>query len=95
MSDTLSGTLETDSFPMRAIITDDPLRIKMLAAHHLDNAVIKHEQGDELVYTGNYRQPKLKMGNCRTHFSFHVKTMNCYHRYWERNDQIRACYIVK
>jgi len=61
MSDTLSGTLETDSFPMRAIITDDPLRIKMLAAHHLDNAVIKHEQGDELVYTGNYRRTAVAL----------------------------------
>ena len=40
--------------PGRAILTDDPLRAKMLAAHHLENSDLIHEHGDALVYTGRY-----------------------------------------
>ena len=40
--------------PERVILTDDPLRAKMLAAHHLEYAALIFEQGDVLVYFGSY-----------------------------------------
>ena len=43
-----------DVHPGRVILTDDPLRAKMMAAHHLENAVLLYENGDELLYFGSY-----------------------------------------
>lgn len=45
---------ETEVHPERVILSDDPLRVKMLAAHHLDNAALLHEKDDELLYFGSY-----------------------------------------
>jgi len=36
-------------------MTDDPLRARMLAAHHLENSEQIHEHGDVLVYLGGYK----------------------------------------
>jgi purine-nucleoside phosphorylase len=38
----------------RVIITDDRLRAKMLAAHHLEDSALVYEQGDFLIYEGSY-----------------------------------------
>ena len=38
--------------PEKAIITDDPMRVKMLVAHHLDNAVQITENRGMSAYTG-------------------------------------------
>ena len=50
----LFGCIETGNYPGRVIISDDPLRVKMLAAHHLENAVLMFEQDDILVWFGSY-----------------------------------------
>ena len=42
------------NYPERVILTDDPLRAKMLAAHHLEHAKLIREQGDTLEYLGSY-----------------------------------------
>ena len=40
--------------PGRLIISDDPMRVKMLAAHHLEYAALMFEDSDELLYFGSY-----------------------------------------
>lgn len=52
---------ETDDHPERVILTDDPLRVRMLAAHHLDNAGSAREQGDAVVYIGSYGQTAIAL----------------------------------
>ena len=44
-----------DGLPASIIVTDDPLRAKMLVAHQLENAELIYEQGDELAYLGGYK----------------------------------------
>ena len=51
----LTEVLKFGDYPNRVIVTDDPLRTKMLAAHHLENAALFREQGDELIYLGSYK----------------------------------------
>ena len=46
-------------YPKCVIMTDDPLRAKMLAAHHLEYAALRHEQGDIMVYTGSYKETAI------------------------------------
>jgi len=41
--------------PKRVIMTDDPLRAKMLSAHHLEYSSHIYERDDVLIYTGSYR----------------------------------------
>ena len=41
--------------PERIIITDDPLRARVLVSHHLEYAVPLVEQGDFFVFTGSYK----------------------------------------
>ena len=48
-----------DTLPGRVIITDDPLRAKMLAAHHLEFSSVVFELGDVLAYTGSYNGTEL------------------------------------
>ena len=52
---------ETDDCPARVILTDDPLRLKMLAAHHLEDAALVYERGDSLVYFGRYEQAAIAL----------------------------------
>ena len=51
----MSGLLKLEDCPRRIILTDDYLRAKMLAAHHLENAALISEQDNNLIYTGNYK----------------------------------------
>ena len=44
-----------ETLPGRVILTDDPLRAKMLAAHHLEYYTLIYELGDVLVYSGSYK----------------------------------------
>lgn len=53
--------MQLESLPERVILTDDPLRVKMLAAHHLDNAALIREQGDGLVYLGSYNDQTIAL----------------------------------
>jgi purine-nucleoside phosphorylase len=48
--------LETGAggLPAKAIFTDDPLRAKMLVAHHLDHATLVSEQRGMVAYSGDY-----------------------------------------
>ena len=46
--------LQTKNLPRCVILTDNPMRAKMLWAHHLENAITVYEQGENLVYTGSY-----------------------------------------
>lgn len=40
--------------PVRAILTDDPMRVEMFAAHHLEDAQLYTRQGGMTGYTGTY-----------------------------------------
>ena len=40
--------------PRRAILTEDPLRARMLVAHHLEYAEPVYENDDILMYSGSY-----------------------------------------
>ena len=49
--------------PKHVIITDDPLRAKMLAAHHLEYARPVHDSDDELVWFGSYAQTEIALAS--------------------------------
>ena len=49
----------TDRLPLKAFLTDDPLRARMLAAHHLEYSELIYEQGDVLIYSGSYNDTPL------------------------------------
>jgi len=55
----LSGL--TDNLPIRAIITDDPMRVRMLAAHWLENASVLYEERGMVGYTGSYKGTALSV----------------------------------
>lgn len=46
--------LQVKSLPKFAILTDDPMRVKMFAAHHLDGAICCNELRNMIGYTGSY-----------------------------------------
>ena len=45
---------DCDKCPKRFIVTDDPLRARMMAAHHLDHASLLYERGDAQAWSGSY-----------------------------------------
>ena len=49
----------TERLPHRVILTDDPLRARMLAAHHLEYSQLLYEQGDVLIFSGIYSDVPL------------------------------------
>jgi Uridine phosphorylase len=51
--------LQTKNLPRRVILTDNPMRAKMLWAHHLENATTVYEQGENLVYAGSYQDTPI------------------------------------
>ena len=53
--ETLSGLSGFQNHFKHFVLTDDPLRAKMLVAHHLENAVPVREQGNLLIYLGSYK----------------------------------------
>ena len=44
---------------MNVILTDDPLRAKMLCAHHLENAVAVRENEGSFAYMGSYKNASI------------------------------------
>ena len=51
----------TAALPVRAIMTDDPMRVRMLAAHWLENAKVLFELRGMIGYTGNYKDAELTL----------------------------------
>lgn len=51
----MSCALITDKRPGSIVLTDDPLRAKMLVAHNLEYSTQTYEQGDILIYSGSYK----------------------------------------
>jgi len=51
----LFGTPEIQSLPKNVVLTDDPLRAKMLVAHHLEYSTPVYEQDEVLIYSGGYK----------------------------------------
>lgn len=54
----------TDRIPDKVILTDDPLRVKMLVAHHLDQAQLLFEQRGMIGYIGSYRGIAIAIISC-------------------------------
>ena len=50
-----------NKYPKRVILTDDTLRAKMLAAHHLEHAVAVCERDNVLVYNGSYKNTAIAL----------------------------------
>jgi len=50
-----------DNLPQRAISTDDPLRAKMLVAHHLEYASPIYENGDVFIYGGSFNGVEIAL----------------------------------
>jgi len=50
----ISGLIP-ENLPVRVVLTDDPLRAKMLAAHHLEYSALVYGSGDVLAYSGSYK----------------------------------------
>jgi len=46
-----------------AIVTDDPLRARMLSAHHLEYSTLVYEMGDILVYSGSYKEVPIALAS--------------------------------
>jgi len=44
----------SEALPGLVIMTDDPMRARMLSAHHLEYSTLIYESGDILVYSGSY-----------------------------------------
>jgi len=55
------GSFTAVDHPGRVILTDDPLRARMLAAHHLEYAVLLYEQEDVLLYSGSYKEHPIAL----------------------------------
>ena len=52
-----------DILPSRIIITDDPLRAKMLIAHYLEYANLINESGDILLFSGSYKDVPIALAS--------------------------------
>jgi len=53
----------SQALPRRAIVTDDPLRARMLSAHHLEYSTLVYETGDILVYSGSYKEVPIALAS--------------------------------
>jgi len=49
--------------PRRVILTEDPMRAKMLSAHHLEYSALDYEQGDTIAYTGSYKETPIALAS--------------------------------
>ena len=47
--------------PARAVVTDDPMRAKMLAAHWLDSAEVIYDLRGMIGYTGSYKGAPISL----------------------------------
>jgi purine-nucleoside phosphorylase len=50
-----------ETLPRRVILTDDPLRAKMLSAHHLEYSTLVCQLGDILIFSGNYKNAVIAL----------------------------------
>ena len=50
-----------ENCPQRLILTNDPQRVKMLCAHHPENAMPIREQGETLIYFGGYKGAEIAL----------------------------------
>ena len=55
----LSGIMS--SLPIHAVMTDDPMRARMLASHWLDNAKVLYELRGMIGYTGSYKGASIAL----------------------------------
>ena len=56
--------IDADALPENAILTDDPMRSRMLAAHYLDNAVPLHGKRGMVAFSGSYKGAKIAVLSC-------------------------------
>jgi len=56
--------IDADALPKNAVLTDDPLRAKMLAAHYLDNAALLCEKRGMVVFSGAYKGTEIAVVSC-------------------------------
>jgi len=54
---------KSETLPRRIILTDDPLRAKMMWAHNLEYASQVYEQDDVLVYAGSYKDVPITLAS--------------------------------
>ena len=52
-----------ETLPRRVIVTDDPLRARMLSAHHLEYSTLVYEAGDILVFSGSYKNVPIALAS--------------------------------
>jgi len=55
--------ISIEALPRSVILTDDPLRAKMLAAHHLEYSALVYELGDVLVFSGSYKDVPIALAS--------------------------------
>jgi len=53
--------VSTAKLPERVIITDDPLRARVLVSHHLESATQLQENGDFFILSGSYKGISLSV----------------------------------
>jgi len=56
-----AGTMSMAKLPERIIITDDPLRARVLVSHHLEFSRLLRENGDFFVFDGSYKSTPLSV----------------------------------
>ncbi|MCL1817071.1 MAG: hypothetical protein FWG43_05675 [Clostridiales bacterium] len=49
------------NLPVRAILTDDPMRARMLAAHYMENVTVLYELRGMIGYSGSYNGAKIAL----------------------------------
>jgi len=53
----------SQALPQRVIVTDDPLRARMLSAHHLEYSTLVYEKEDVLVFSGSYKDIPIALAS--------------------------------
>lgn len=53
----------TEGIQRRVILTDDPMRAKMLSAHHLEYSTLIYELGDIIVFSGSYNNVPIALAS--------------------------------
>ena len=51
------------TLPCRFILTDDPMRARMLSAHHLEYADQVYESGDVILFSGSYKNVPIAVAS--------------------------------
>jgi len=53
----------SQALPRRIIVTDDPMRVRMLSAHHLEYSTLVYELEDIIVYSGSYKDVPIALAS--------------------------------